>query len=173
MTLKKKDACFRERAENEWQPEKHLHFLSAQWLSSEQTTELALCDDWPPLRRNLDHISKAVESAHYLLDLTDEDGQPTCTRATWDRAIQFLTACARRAWDAHGIKIDAPAILPGPDGSIDLHWKRTAYEMLINIPVSPSEHPSYYGDDQDGNSTKGNVVSGDNQGLILWLTKRK
>lgn len=173
MILRRDHECFDEASANEWQPEEHLDFSTTKWRSSDHASEKLLRQQWRPLRQNLNHISKAVEDARYLLDLTDENDQPACTRATWDRAVLFLSDCARRAWETAGIKIDAPAILPGPDGSIDLHWKQAGYEMLINIPVDASEHPNYYGDDHVGNSTKGIVVSGNNQGLILWLTTRK
>jgi len=42
--------------------------------------------------------------------------------------------------------VPIPAILPGPDGSIDLHWKTEKYELLINIPGDLNAPASFYGD---------------------------
>jgi hypothetical protein len=140
-----------------------------EWTSTDRPSKKG---DWMPLRREHGQITQAVEASSYLLDLTDEDGQPACSRETWDRAVRFLSACARRAWSTTGRKLDPPAILIGPNQSIDLHWRRQSYEMLINVPANPNDLLNYYGDDIDGNSTKGKIASGENQGLVLWLMTR-
>ena len=114
----------------------------------------------------------AVEESRYLLTLRDEEDQLMISLPTWERAIEFLNTCTREASNDLGGQIDMPAILPGPCGSIDLHWKSSQYEMLINIPADQGVPASYFGDDSDGNSVKGTIVSGDNKGLLLWLATR-
>jgi hypothetical protein len=128
---------------------------------------------WKPLRRDNNHISEVIESSRRLLSLVGEDDQPVCSQETWSRAIKFLSACARRAWEANGVKIDPPDVLAGPHQSIDLHWKTGDYEMLVNIPADAGALPSYYGDARDGTVSRGTVASGDNRGLLSWLTTRK
>lgn len=80
---------------------------------------------------------------------------------------------ARQAWKSRGIRLDAPDLLLGPDGSVDLHWKGAGYEMLVNVPADLSAPITYYGDDTLGNSAKGNIASGKNWGLLLWLTTKQ
>jgi hypothetical protein len=125
--------------------------------------------DWLPLRGPLSHITEAIEASHGILDFVDEDGNQLLTRATWERAANFLNNSARRLWSNQGIKIDAPDIAPGPDGSVDIHWDRPTYEMLINMPADPTAPIRFYGDDRRGNAVKGMTASHDNRGLLLWL----
>ena len=129
--------------------------------------------DWLPLRRHLDHISNIIDGSKMLLTTYDEDARPVTTRETWDRAVHFLASYSRQVWDKFSIKVDAPQILPGPDQSIDIHWRQPAYEMLINIPVNANEIPTYYGDDKLGNTISGSVASTQNRGLLLWLARQK
>jgi len=79
---------------------------------------------------------------------------------------------ARRVWEKHGVKIGAPEILPGPDGSIDIHWNYPGYELLLNVPPDSDQPITYYGDDRKGNSLKGVLASADNGGFLLWLSRR-
>lgn len=125
--------------------------------------------DWFPLRGPLSHIAEAVESSHGIVDLVDEDGNQLVTRATWERAVNFLNNSARRLWSNQGMRVDAPDIAPGPDGSVDIHWDRPTYEMLINVPADPAGPITFYGDDRRGNAVKGRTASHDNRGLLLWL----
>jgi hypothetical protein len=133
-------------------------------------------EEWMPRRRKslpaFDELKTAIEASRDLLAFLDEDDQPVCIEETWKRAVQFLLANARRAWYAHGFRMQIPSILPGPDGSLDLHWKGAAYEMLINVPTNPASPITYYGDDADGNSIKGTIASGEYGGLVLWLKSK-
>ena len=47
--------------------------------------------------------------------------------------------------------INIPNILPGPDDSIDIHWKTDEYEMLVNID---GYEVNYYGDARDDDRLK-------------------
>jgi hypothetical protein len=72
--------------------------------------------------------------------------------------------------------VEAPKILPGPHGSIDLHWKMPKRELLINIPANPEEPGSYYGDDREEgteNAIRGKNldVSANNEWIFMWLMK--
>lgn len=51
--------------------------------------------------------------------------------------------------------VDLPEILPGPDGSIDLHWDYPGYEILINISAGPDAKVGFYGDDRSTVQVKG------------------
>jgi hypothetical protein len=71
---------------------------------------------------------------------------------------------------------DPPEIMPGPNGSMDLHWKTDARELLINVPPRSEETISYYGDDRaedTENAIRGkNIESSPNtEWIFLWLTQ--
>ena len=129
--------------------------------------------EWRASSRPAGHLDAAIQSSRYLLTVLDENDQPACAKTTWSRAVSFLKEMARQAWKSRGIRLDAPDLLLGPDGSVDLHWKGAGYEMLVNVPADASAPITYYGDDTLGNSAKGNIASGKNWGLLLWLTTKQ
>jgi hypothetical protein len=125
------------------------------------------------------HILEAIEQSRYMLafeDDWDEEGSPAYTGATWERATAFLLRSARQLWEDNHLSLDAPKILPGPAGSIDLHWKTTRRELLINIPDTPDEPANFYGDNSSSrehlpNQTVKGVLdtSKDHPWLLMWL----
>lgn len=110
-----------------------------------------------------------------MLDLPDDwddEGSPGYAEATWMRAVDFLLHNAERLWQDQGVTVGAPAILPGPNGSIDLHWRVSSHELLLNIPADPDELADYYGDTVDGNAISGKLnTSAKNQWLLMWLAE--
>jgi hypothetical protein len=118
----------------------------------------------------LSHITETIESSRAILELTDDDGAPLVAKTAWERAANFLNNSARRLWSNQGVRIEAPDIGSGPDGSVDIHWDRANYEMLINVPADLAVPITFYGDDRRGNAVKGQTPSHDNRGLLLWLT---
>lgn len=119
------------------------------------------------------HIIEAISKSKKILALEDDwddAGSPAYKHATWNRAKDFLIASAHSVWISAQIRVDAPKILPGPDGSIDIHWKSAQKELLINIPEDVSESARYYGDNKTGQIVKGNLnISVDNRWLMMWL----
>jgi len=133
---------------------------------------------WRTLPGTLDHICRTVETSRSLLlqlpNDWDEAGSPRIEEATWRRACEFLARYARWIWDNDGKVIDSPSITSGPDGSIDLHWDHTDYEMLINIPSDANAMAGFYGDDRGRVSIKGRFdPSRVNEGLLHWLIKAR
>lgn len=85
----------------------------------------------------------------------------------WERAIRFLEANAA----CTSVALASLRVLPGPDGSIDLHWESEQYELLINVPSDESA-ASFYGDDKERSGTviKGTVdLSTTHQWLFQWM----
>ena len=125
------------------------------------------------------HILEAIEQSQYILDFEDdwdEEGRPPYEKATWDRATTFLHKHARHLWEAYHRRLDAPKILPGPSGSIDLHWTTARQELLINIPDMLHEPANFYGDVSSSHEhsplqiVKGILdTSKDNLWLLMWL----
>ena len=128
------------------------------------------------LSPELGHVREAIESSRTILDLEpdDDQGEAGYSEETWNRAVEFVTKNAQWLWDSFGFVIDAPQILPGPDGSIDIHWDRPSFEMLINIPADPRAQAGFYGDDRGEIAIKGSMdPSRFNQGLLLWLARSR
>lgn len=122
----------------------------------------------------LEHIRKSVENSRGILTLEpdEERGEAGYSEETWNRAVDFVTKNAKWLWDSLEYVIDVPQILPGPDGSIDIHWDHPSFEMLINIPADPSAKAGFYGDDRGEIVIKGSFdQSKFNHGLLLWLAK--
>jgi len=130
----------------------------------------------PNSRSALQHIREAIESSRFIYSLEaglDGEGTEAYEKATWERATEFLSNLARWIFEKHDIIIDAPDIGPGPDGSIDLHWKTERYELLVNVPKDPASEASFYGDDYGKSTIKGTFkLSAFNTGLMMWLTSR-
>lgn len=119
-------------------------------------------------------IEEAIEESRSLLEIEDDwdgEGSAGYSEATWNRATEFLKNNARRLKDILDVWVDAPSISPGPNGSIDLHWKTESRELLINIPADSTQPAGYYGDDRGVNRIKGTFdISGRNEWLLMWLT---
>jgi hypothetical protein len=92
----------------------------------------------------------AIDAARPMLmwaDDWDGAGSPGYRKATLDRARAFLLGGARELWEEHRLLPPVPRVSPGPDGSIDLHWRGDRRELLVNVPVGEDETISFYGDD--------------------------
>jgi hypothetical protein len=123
----------------------------------------------------LGHVKAAIENSRYILDLEDdwdEEGATGYAPSTWSRATDFLLKNALSLWEDYGVFIASPRILPGPDGSIDLHWRVGDHELLTNIPSDVAQPASYYGNSKRGDVIKGSLdTSTNNVWLLVWLTK--
>src|SRR5271165_742010 len=81
-----------------------------------------------------DDLKAEIEQASKMLELEDDwdgEGSQTYSRDTFNRAVAFLTRHSEQL-KPYGIRLPVPKIGPGPDGSIDLHWKRRSWELLVN-----------------------------------------
>lgn len=129
------------------------------------------------LPSELSYISDVIDSSFSILKLgtsCEEEGIPAYKEKTLKRAIKFLENHAVWLWKNHGICIDAPKILPGPNGGIDLLWKTDTYELLVNIPEDPNKPADFYGDDRGQIYIKGTLNPTEySQGLLIWLQKKK
>ncbi len=118
-------------------------------------------------------VAAAIESSRSILDLPLDPEEPEgelYSEEVWQRAVRFLSEHAMAIWRKQGHVIEAPNVLAGPDGSIDLHWENPRFELLINIPVDPNESAGFYGDDFGEVSIKGKIKpSAPNHGLMMWL----
>jgi hypothetical protein len=126
----------------------------------------------------LSHIRKEIDRSRELFSgasqIAVEEGEASYTAEVWERAVRFL---ARSAWWAFvrlRCVIDSPRVLPGPDGSVDLHWDEPQYELLVNIPAEQGAWAGFYGDDRKSLTIKGKVHPNSmNSGLVLFLTESR
>lgn len=130
-------------------------------------------ETWEILPVALSHIGETIEDSRKILlleDNWDDLGAVPIEEPTWRRAVEFLARHAKWVWENKRSAIESPEVLPGPDGSVDLHWDHTDYELLINVPAEPNSMAGFYGDDRGGISIKGQFDPGRmNKGLFDWL----
>ena len=130
---------------------------------------------WQSLPPALSRIREAIERSRDILGLSDGwDGEAgrRIEEASWCRAVDFLTRQAALMWERFGKILEPPDITPVPDGSIDIHWDRPDFELLVNIPSLETATAGFYGDDRGRISIKGELdIDKVNEGLALWLMK--
>src|SRR5438876_3492859 len=118
-------------------------------------------------------IAEAIASSRGILDLKydwDEQDSPGYEEATWQRAWDFLVRQANFPRESLGRDLPVPRILPGPHGSIDVHWKMPRFELLVNIPKDTSKPATFYGDDFGNSSIRGHLNPAEAiPGLVVWL----
>jgi hypothetical protein len=122
-----------------------------------------------PLADLLAEIDRSREILSWQDDWDDE-GSPHFEEATWKRATEFLERHARLLLKKHGLLMPTPRILPGPNGSIDLHWETGRRELLMNIRPD-SKLAGFYGEASGTSSLKGKAdLDASDLGLFTWLT---
>jgi hypothetical protein len=118
-------------------------------------------------------VEDAITSSRAILNLKhdwDEQGSPGYEEATWRRACDFVLRQANFARENLGRELPVPMILPGPDASIDVHWKMPWFELSVNIPKDASQPATFYGDDFGNSSIKGTLNPAEEiPGIIVWL----
>ncbi len=132
--------------------------------------------DWLRYRQrpaNAPQVHEVIESSRWILDLEDDwdqQGSSKYSESTWQRACDFLIQQATLARQVLGKELPAPRILPGPEGSIDVHWKLPRFEVLVNIPNDSSKPATFYGDDYGDLCVRGNLNPSEPiPGLVVWL----
>ena len=138
-------------------------FNRATWRLLQQTWLGVIVDtvlDWESAHALLDHaltepaqyprpeLQGAIEESRRILDLEDdwdEEGSVAYSHEVWSSAAEFVLAIDREV-EALGKKMVIPRILPGPAGSIDLHWKTATFELLMKVPPDDGS-VTFYGDD--------------------------
>ncbi len=129
----------------------------------------------PTTERISTRLADAIRASRYILELEDdwdEEGSPRFNEATWKRATNFVRQIALSYRQSAGIWIDPPRILPGPKGSIDIHWKTSKRELLINVPENDTVPADYYGSGSATDIIKGKLeTSTKNEWILAWLTR--
>ena len=102
-----------------------------------------------------DAFRRELAHAERLLGSRDEHDEPYYSRETLDRGAEFLRMHAEWIWKSCGSKAPVPTIGPGPQGSLDLYWKMSSFELLVNIPASDGELGTFFARDNNKQTAKG------------------
>ena len=117
-------------------------------------------------------LKAEIAQARKILELSndwDGAGSQAYSEDTFNRATAFLNSHSEYL-NKHGLSLPVPNIGPGPDGSIDLHWKRPSWELLVNIPARADEMAVFYGDNYGVQKIRGSLdPSTFNFGIATWL----
>jgi len=131
--------------------------------------------DVMPLPTELSPIGTAIERSRCILDLLDDwddEGAPAISKATWGRAVGWLSANALSLWTDHHVVTVAPIMSAGPEGSVDVHWKDGRRQLLVNVPADASQPVEFFGDNRGHTVVKGILdQSVSNLWLFDWLMK--
>jgi hypothetical protein len=118
-------------------------------------------------------LASAIEKSKYILtyeDNWDGEGSVGYKRATWLRAISFLSEYFKNIYETLGRTIIPPKIYHGEGGNIDLLWETTKYRLLIEIPENPEQVATFYGDDYHKEKIEGEFEPSEiKPGLLFCL----
>lgn len=147
------------------------HLLTEPQADPSSRDEQQSEDSWlTPLHQALQVAKERLLS---LPDDWDEMGSPGYLEETWKRAHDFLSLYANKLWRERCLNLRLPAILPGPDGGIDLHWNDDHFEMLVHIPADPNTPAAFYADDKKGTKQAKGTIAPESkdadEGLLEWL----
>lgn len=106
---------------------------------------------------DLKYLIQSIEKSIFITKLTDNwdgEGSEGYDVSTWIHSIKFLLNYGTSIYENFDYKIDSPKIYPGPNGSIDIGWETSFYDLIINISKS-GQLASYYGDNKNNQMTEG------------------
>jgi len=143
--------------------------VGSRFLSVSEFLE-ELTEKTDPVQPLVDLIQAACLKLLKLPEDWDEEGSPGYSKDTCERAAWFLLNHARWFWKRHGIIVDAPQLVQGPYGSIDIYWKDDNAELLLNVPADPRKSITCYGDSKSGFKVGGPLKDSDyRRALWSWL----
>lgn len=117
-----------------------------------------------------EELEAELRQASQVLQLhEDQDVQAIPYSAeTLARAVAFLRTHIEWLWRSYGVKMAIPTIGLGPNGSVDLYWKKQSWELLVNVP--PIGPATYYGDNYGREKNKGSFDPEKlSTSVIAWL----
>lgn len=138
---------------DEWKPERQ-HLDVAAWQAHRgrpHSSALAAYKSYPPHGApRFPEIERAIEHSRDLTTLPedwDDAGARRIEQSTWKLAVAALRDAAKSAYRRFNYSLPAPKIGPCADGSIDLYWNNSDFQLLINVKPQGTDKPSdYYGE---------------------------
>jgi hypothetical protein len=118
-------------------------------------------------------IQEALRASKWLLELHDdwdEQGSPGYSQAVLKTVETFLSKFDAFARQIIGSAVPTPEILPGPNGSIDVRWRTSRSDLLVNFPPEGKGVPTFYGDDFGSTCIRGTLDTAKAlAALTAWL----
>lgn len=116
--------------------------------------------------RYLEYIYQKSEYIIYLENDWNDEGAPKYDFEVWKKALNFVNEYATSMLLDFNKKIESPKIYHGPKGSIDILIENYNYSLLINV-VADKEKAVYFGKDNYGNISKGEINTSKINGALI------
>lgn len=120
----------------------------------------------PSELRYLENVYKKSEYIIKLEDDWNDDGASKYDFEVWKKALNFVNDYAITILLDFNKKIETPKIYHGPKGSIDILIENNKYSLLINV-IDQSEKAVYFGKDNHGNISKGEINTSKINGALV------
>lgn len=81
------------------------------------------------------NLEKEIERSKYIYDLKDnwdDEGSKGYSKETWDKTIHFIRNWSKWLID-NNLEVNAPNILHGLEGGIDIFWTSKLETILLRI----------------------------------------
>ncbi len=98
-------------------------------------------------------LQAALDGAYRLTELQDDwddAGGTAYSKQHVDKVVNFLTNIAKSVPSDKGSYFPVPRINPGPGDSIDVQWKESGKNLLLNIPADSEQLSTFYGETSGG-----------------------
>lgn len=171
----------------DWVPSKRADLFSSFSAREDPTTEcmsswgtsdkvlIAVVRNLPQRRR--DGISSAVQSARALTKLGenwDGEGSQGYSTNTWRRVKQFMLTHAFVSQSLFRATLPVPTINPADQGSLDVFWRLSDRQLLVNFPADETAPITYYGQNNQGDNTISGRTTGRERrlDLVAWLIQK-
>jgi hypothetical protein len=131
---------------------------------------------FPPVRRH-DGIRSAVQSARALTKLGenwDGEGSQGYSLMTWRRVKKFMLTHAFVSQSLFRATLPVPTINPADQGSLDVFWRLSDRQLLVNFPADETAPITYYGQNNQGDNTISGRTTGRERrlDLVAWLIQK-
>lgn len=124
-----------------------------------------------------DDIGSAIRAARALAELGEDwdgEGSQGYSLNTWKRVKRFVLTHASISESRFRANLPVPTINPADQGSLDVSWRLSDRQLLVNFPADKAGPITYYGQNNQGDNT----ISGRTTGrehrldLVAWLIQK-
>jgi hypothetical protein len=109
-----------------------------------------------PSDHRRDDIRSAVQSARALTELGEDwdgEGAQGYSLNTWKRVKRFVLTHASISQSRFLANLPVPTINPADQGSLDVSWRLSDRQLLVNFPADKTAPITYYGQNNQGDNT--------------------
>jgi hypothetical protein len=133
--------------------------------------EIKLSDKTFRLPFAFNDLKAEIEASKYILELEEEwgeDGEKYDIHV-WEIVFEFIIKMYLTSVRMFDVIPDFPKIYHGPDGTIDIVWEKSDYQILVNCPKEENRQVSFYGENVKKDSFKGSFYITDNCHSLLMI----